>query len=505
MLKRIAICLFIGQLLCVEISFGQSVESGQSGQAASSASGDESVSGKVFSFPSRLLDRIQHKTADLNQQLTRQTEKYLEQMTRREDRIRKKLYRIDSTGTKNLFAHSSEQYAALAQKLKTDTGNRSASASGEYQPYTDSLRSTLGFLQANPQLLQASVGASVNPQLQRSVNELQALQAKLQDADQIKQYIRDRKEQISQYLSRYNNLPSSLTKEVQGMNQSLFYYSQQVREYRELLNSPNALEQKALTYLNQLPAFQDFMKKNGALAGLFGLPSGYGDPQGLVGLQTRDQISQLIQSQVAAGGAGGAAALQANLQSAQGQLDGYKDKLNQLGGGSGDLDMPNFKPNDQKIKALWKRLEYGTNFQTSRNNQYYPTVVDLGLTIGYRLGHGNSAGIGASYKVGLGNGWNHIAFSSNGLGIRSFIDVKIKASFFISGGFEYNYTTPFSAVQQLRNIDNWTKSGLIGVSKTVSVKSRVFKKTKLSLLWDMLSYSQRPQTQPVVFRVGYGF
>ncbi|MHA4811649.1 hypothetical protein ACX0G9_26370, partial [Flavitalea flava] len=262
---------------------------------------------------------------------------------------------------------------------------------------------------------------------------------------------------------------------------------------------------KALSLLNQLPAFQNFMKSNGALAGLFGLPGNYADPQALVGLQTRTQISQLIQSQVAAGGAGGAAALQTNIQSAQSQLDGYKDKLNKLGQGSGDIDMPNFMVNTQKTKTFWKRLEYGVNFQTSRNSQYYPMVADLGLSVGYRLGHGNILGFGLSYKAGLGNGWNHIAFSSNGGAIRSFLDIKLKGSLFLSGGFELNRTLPFSSIQQFRDMTYWTKSGLFGISKTISVKSRVFKKTKISLLWDFLSYSQKPQTQPVLFRVGYHF
>jgi hypothetical protein len=51
----------------------------------------------------------------------------------------------------------------------------------------------------------------------------------------------------------------------------------------------------------------------------------------------------------------------------------------------------------------------------------------------------------------------------------------------------------------------WTRSGLIGLSKTVSMKSRVFKKAQLQLLWDFLSYQQVPQTQPLVFRIGYTF
>ena len=465
----------------------------------------DSVSDKLINFPSKLFSRIQNKTTDLNKQLTDQTEKYLAKMAKREERLKKKLSRVDSTAAKNLFANSAQQYAALAQKLKQDTGSIHPSFSGDYQPYTDSLQGTLKFLQANPQLLNITGKIDLQAQLQSTLSQLQALQAKMQDADQAKAYIQERKQQIGQYISQHTTMSGLLGKQYQGMNQDLYYYSQQVRRYKEMLNNPDQLEQKALSLLNQLPAFQSFMKNNSQLGGLFNLPGNYSTPQGLEGLQTRDQVGQLVQGQVAAAGDGGAAALQSSLQSAQSQLDSYKDKLSKLGSGSGDIDMPNFKPNDQKTKSFWKRLEYGTNFQTTRNNYYFPTVSDLGLSVGYKLSNSSTIGIGASYKLGWGNGIQHIALSSQGAGLRSFIDIKIKSSFSATGGLEYNYTTPFTSYQQISQLKYWTQSGLIGVTKTVSMKSRVFKKTKVSLLWDFLSYQQVPKTQPVIFRVGYNF
>jgi hypothetical protein len=501
MLNKMTIGLLLGLLLVLTRAYGQE---------------DAAGADKALNFPSRLLGRIQHKTTDLEQQLTKQTEKCLQRMARREERMRKAMYRAgDSAAADHLFAHSAAQYAALAQKLRADTGSRKMAITGEYQPYTDSLQGMLAFLQGHGLSAEAvsapgksglgGLPPSMAGQLQASASQLQALQAKLQDADQIKQYIRDRKEQLSQYISQHTHLSSLLGKPCQGMNQDLYYYSQQVRGYKELLNNPDALEQKALSLLGQLPAFQAFMKDNSQLAGLFNLPGNYGSPQGVMGLQTRDQIGQLIQSQVASGGAGGAAALQSNLQSAESQLNTYKAKLSQLGSGSGDIDMPDFKPNDQKTKTFLKRIVYGVNFQTTRTNSYYPTVADLGLSLGYQLGHSNTVGVGFSYKIGLGNGWDHIAFSSQGVGLRAFADIKLKGSFFITTGMEYNYTTPFASLRQIRDPDYWTKSGLIGVSKTVSVKSRVFKQTKLSLLWDFLSYQQVPKTQAILFRVGYNF
>ena len=445
----------------------------------------DSVAGKVANFPSRLLNRLQARTNRLNSQLEQQTTTWLQKMQRREARLQKKLSATDSAGAQRLFANSQQQYAALIQKMRADTGGGSSSLKGTYLPYADSLQGMMKFLGAG--------------------GPTQALQAKMADATEVQAFVQQRKQQIGQYISQHTDLQNLLGKQYAGLNQDVYYYSQQLREYREMWQHPDQLEQKALTILNKLPAFQQFMKDNSQLGGLFHLPGNYATPESLAGLQTKDQVAGQIQGQVASGGPGGASALQSNLESAQSQLDGYKDKLDKLGQGNGNMDMPDFKPNDQKTKPFWKRLEYGVNFQTTHNNYYFPTVTDLGLSLGYKLGGSNSVGVGASYKIGWGNGIQHIAVSSQGVGLRSYLDIKIKKTWFAAGGFEYNYTTPFSSFQDLRQIERWTKSGLIGISKQVSVKGRFFKQTKLQLLWDFLSYQQVPKTQPVLFRIGYTF
>ncbi|MBS1662275.1 MAG: hypothetical protein JST68_14620 [Bacteroidetes bacterium] len=476
--------------LCGLVIFLLSASSAYSQGPNTNAQSPETTTDKVVGFPSRLLNKLQAKAAKADQEITRQTEKYIEKARHREEKLRQKLMKVDSNAAKQLFANSAQKYAELEQKLKTDSGTRNLT--GSYLPYLDSLQGTLSFLKKG-----TASGAGLN--------EATMLQSRLADADQAKAYVQQRKQEIGQYISQHTNLQTLLGKQYAGFNQDLYYYSQQLREYKEMWSNPDKLEQKALQLLNQLPAFQEFMKNNSQLAGLFRLPGSYGTPAALTGLQTRDQVNQLIQNQVAAGGPGATAALQSNLESAKGQLDGYKDKLDKLGQGNGDIDMPNFKPNDQKTKTFWNRLEYGANFQTARNNYFFPTTTDFGGSIGYKLGHGNVIGVGGSYKVGWGNGIQHISVTSQGVGMRSFLEVKIKSSFSATGGFEYNFATPFDSFQDLKQIERWTKSGLIGISKTVSMKGRYFKKTKLQLLWDFLSYQQVPRTQTILFRVGYVF
>jgi hypothetical protein len=465
--------------------------------------GQQGTVDKLLNFPSKLFLNIQAKAASLDKDFTCQTEKYLQHMATREARLQRKLYKLDSSAAKRLFAGSAERYAALAQKMRNDTGGHlDIPLSGEYQPYTDSLKCSLSYLQQNPALLKD--GAQWQA-LQNSISQLQQLQAKMRDAGDVNAFVAQRKQEISSYISQHAGLQNLLGPEFKGMNQDVYYYSQQVRVYREMLNDPDQLEQKALTLLDQLPAFQEFMKSNSQLAGLFNLPGNYGSPAGLTGLQTLSQVQNLIQGQLGSGGPGAMASLQSNLQSAQHQLDQFKNKLSALGGGSGDIAMPDFKPNEQKTKGFWKRLEWGTDLQTTRTNYFFPTMTDIGMTLGYRLNNSSTVGLGASYKIGWGSGINHIVVSGQGAGLRSFLDVKIKNGFSVTGGLEYNYTTPIVSLQQLRTLSYWTQSGLIGLSKTVPVKSRFLKQTKLQLLWDFLSYQQIPTTPPLIFRVGYNF
>jgi len=489
MFYKLALCLAAALCLATMVSHAQTIDS---------------AIDKLTNFPSKLFKRINGQAASLNQQLTSQTEKYLQRMARKESKLKAQLYKSDSAKAAALYPNDPQkQYAEFIRKFRQDSSRVFTSMGPEYLPHVDSLQGMLKFLSVNPSALNANPAQLVA--IQSSLAQFQQLQAKLQQADAIKQFIQSRKAQIQQYLSGYSQLPSGISNTFQRYNKEAYYYAEQVREYRQMLNDPDKMIQTALGLLNRLPAFSNFMKQNSFLAGLFSVPSGYDNPEGPVGFQTRDQVMAMIQSQVSQGGSSGASAIQNSLNTAQQDINSLHNKLSSLGGGSGGMDMPNFKPNDQHTKTFLKRLEYGTYFQTTPATTYYPSYSDLGLTISYNLGHSNSVGVGASYKLGWGQPIQHIALSSQGVGFRSFVDINLKKSFSLTGGYELNYLTPFSSFQDIRLLSRWTPSGLIGVSKTVSMKSTVFKKTQISLLWDFLSYEQTPRTQPVVFRVGYSF
>jgi hypothetical protein len=126
--------------------------------------------------------------------------------------------------------------------------------------------------------------------------------------------------------------------------------------------------------------------------------------------------------------------------------------------------------------------------------------LNIGLGVGYKLNDKSAVGAGIAYKLGMGT-IEHISFSHQGIGLRSYLDYKLKKAICVTGGYEMNYNAAFKNIEQLRSYSAWQRSGLVGLSKKYSIGKN--KKGEMKVLWDFLSYSQMPRTTPLIFRMGY--
>ena len=459
----------------------------------SAQSGGEDTS---IIIDARIADKYIHtldeKSARVTEQLDKQTEKYLAKLEKQEASIKKKLSKIDSLAANNIFADAKGRYEAIQNKLKDKSANL-MKKTGQYLPWLDSASTSLKFLEAsNP--VTGALGSNA-AKITGALSKVRELENQLRRAASVKEFIRQRKEYLKEQLQQYN-----LGSELKKYNQTAYYYTQQVSDYRQVLNDPEKAERKAFSLLRKIPAFEKFMQEHGELAGLFDVPQDYAT--NMAGLQTTASVQAIMQERIRGMGPNAQGDVQQSLGAAQAELSKLR---NQFPSSGSTEEMPDFKPKEQKTKTFLQRLEYGTNVQTVRSNSYFPATSDLALSVGYKLGEKNIVGIGASYKMGWGKDIRHIALSSEGIGIRSFADIKLKGSFFVSGGFEYNYQQAFYSIREIYSLNSWQQSGLLGISKIVSLKTKYFKKTKLQVLWDMLSYQQVPKTQAIKFRVGYSF
>lgn len=104
--------------------------------------------------------------------------------------------------------------------------------------------------------------------LKGSLSGVNQVQGKLQQSEQVKAFIQERKRQIKESLGSVTNLPKGLTNEFAVFQQEAYYYSALLREYRDVLNNPDKMVQKGFSLLSKLPAFTQFMRQNSELASL---------------------------------------------------------------------------------------------------------------------------------------------------------------------------------------------------------------------------------------------
>jgi hypothetical protein len=430
--------------------------------------------------PAAYAAKVQAKAAAIDASVTQKTNEYVQKLSNLEARILSKLQKLYPSRS-----------IALPPSPYTSWLSGGSSAPTSYVAGLDTMKTSLSFLQ-------------------QPTTQVTQLQGNLDQSALINQYIQERRQQLSALLAQYTNLPPSITNTFDQYKETAYYYRAQIQSYKDMLNDPSKIETTALTVLNKVPAWQQFLSRNSILASLFAAPPGGGTAPGALPvnpgvLQTRTQVQSLITQQISAGGPAAQQAVQQQMQAAQAQLTSLQNQITKYGssGGGADMDLPSgFQPNTQKTKTFLKRIEYGVNVQFARAAYSFPATANVGVTLGYKINDKSTIGTGLAYTAGMGTGWDHIQFSNQGIGLRSYMDWRIKKSYYVMGGYEENYMTQFSSIAVLRSVA-WQRSALIGLERKYKISSKL--QGNIQLLFDALYRQEIPQGQMIKIRVGYNF
>lgn len=451
--------------------------------------------------PVKYLNAVQNKIDKYSNRITGKTEKTLVKLSRWEKKIQSLLETVNPEAANNLFGPGKITFTVMLQKMREGQSVVNG-YKAQYNEYRDKLNTSLKYLSDQKDKINNDFVKPVKD-VTKKMNELEEDVA---STEAMEQFIKERKKQLIEVAMKYFGKNKYLNK----INKEAYYYAETLKNYKEIFTDPKKLEQTATTLLKKIPAFNEFIEKNSGLASLFGnsLSSGSGSTTATnnyaaLGYQSNASIVQALQQRNMSG-----PNIQQLTQTNASALNSPLQELkNHFPGSANSGDMPDFKPNEMKSKTFKQRLQVGTNFQFGKATNLLPGTADIGVQLAYKLNTKSSIGVGTGYKLGLGSGINNIKLSFAGIGLRSFVDWKLKGNFFINGGFEYNYNAAFKSFRDLPlfnsgNTSLWKPAALIGINKKYNL-GKV--KGNVMLLYDFLAKQKAPQTQPLVFRFGYNF
>lgn len=455
-------------------------------------------------FPDRFSKNVRNRITGFDKQITKRTDKALHRLIKQEERLKQQLSKSDKLAADKLFNKGIDSLKRMRATITSKTTKLAnpTSLTGAYFPYMDTLKTSLTFLQQGNAMPNTTI--KTPSQITDALAQVKAAEAKLQYSEKIKSYLAQRQHELRQQLTQYSGYDEA-KKELDKMGKEVYYYQAQIKGYKEMLSDPSRIEEEGTKLLRKLPAFQRFMMDNGALASVFMNKSS----TNLSGLQTRETVNKLLKDQMGLSNSDGSKIVEEHLQEARQELD----KLKQQATGEGDAGIPGFKPNGQKTKSLWQRIEIGTDCQFNKSNALLPSTGDFGLSIAYHAAKKGSVGIGGGWKLGMGKDINHIRITYEGISMRSFMEYAVWRGISIRGGWERTFLMKqinTEHLTELKKSSNWQQSALLGISKKMAIPLKVpmLKKKSASgnmqLLYDFLHDSHNPATPALQLRVGMG-
>jgi hypothetical protein len=437
---------------------------------------------------------VNKKSSHLQSKFEKQTTRYLKKLEREEKDILAKLSSVSSNAS-NLEEIIDSKYQNISDQI---TGKLPDLANGNYYiPLLDTIQTSFNFINQHAAVFGV---LSSSPKYKEALASLTGLQGKINQSEEIIRIAGKRQEELFAELNK-----AGLASQIKKYSKTVQYYQSQVSEYKEMLNNPDKVFSKTLAILQKMPAFQSFFRKNSALASMFRLPDNEPVvPANLTGMQTRADVMSIVQQRIGVS-ADNSDFFKQKALAGQDRLGSLKSKANEISRNGSELSIPDYKIDNQKTKSFRRRLVTGMNFQNTRQNGILPVTTDLAVSVGYMISDKIEVGTGVSGKIGWGKDISHIVITWQGIGLRSYFEIKANRSFYVTGGAEMNYRSEIREYAQLKNYSAWQASALMGAGKSFSLGSKFFKTAKISLLWDALSYKQVPRSQAILVRFGYNF
>ena len=330
--------------------------------------------------------------------------------------------------------------------------------------------------------------------------QLTELTDELNKAEKIKSLL----ETNLQHLSSFQKI-KNIEKQIAQYKRLSAGYNARIREAQELLKQPDNFGKRLLFELRQQPIFQKYFAKYSELARIFpSAESPTGNMTNITGLQQRDQLLEHIKMAIGSTSFDPIQLLQTNPEGGQ-QINPISQATQLLQNKIKAVSKSDYQDPIFKGLSFAKRIFFQTNVQSTSGNRWLPSHSNFAIGSGYKINPKAQLSAEIVWRMGWGQPIKNIHITHQGFGLRSFLDWKVKGQWWITGSYEKNHYPSYQTIAVASNDNGWRNSALMGISKTIAIKSKGMKKFKMQLLYDFLAPSQAPYTSPWKYRMGYTF
>lgn len=445
---------------------------------------------------SHYIDFKINKLSKYNGRLKRQQTSLLKKLKRKEDHLGSKLKRSDSVS----FARFKKQSVSYDSINKiSDAGNSATRIAKKKNAAIDSLRGVQTFVKDKS-------GNNGNiTEVQNQGTQLNELQGQLNFRAYVNELIAQRTTDLKNLVSPQHSSG------FKGIEKQVFYCRSRMNVFKEMQEDPTKLEEEAMEYLQGTQGFDKAIK--GATVGGPGSMESVKDASQLesLGFQTKKQLQTNLQQKFGNGLNDVSKQMSTQLtewQDRQKDLNNISETKKSLHSVKAPQKL-SFKVNPMRGLPFSKRLEKQYSFQTSPagTDGKQPAQVILSASVGFKHTPKLIYGIGVIGAAGLGQNWQNVRFTFEGVGTKVFATWNWNYGIGLYAGYEKIFKhaafvrnrdeSKEEIISSPHNTNHYSESVLIGLTKSYNMNNKY--NGSIRVLYDIW-WQQKGLRSPIVLQ-----
>lgn len=337
--------------------------------------------------------KLEKNAEQYQKRLKKCNKKYLESLAKEENKLKRKLDKINPDKSKALFSKSSNTF----QKLKSEN---------EKLENSKLASSKVKYLEGNPD--------SNKLNKTDTISLVNLLEENLKDQATVSKYINERRKILNENLKN-----DKCSAKLKSINKTSFYYKQQLTEYKNGYNKKDKIEKELERFvLKKSKINQINSRENDQNTNLNNWPNEN------LNLNKLKETQELLKRNIAKIDS-------LKKENVKNKILDSKEKIKQIkllnNTGftiSSTEDIPDFKPNIYKTKRFIDRISFAYDLDISNNIYYSKPIVKLALKLVYTISENDDISVGVVPNLTIGEK-NKPFFDYHGFDVRASANKRI--------------------------------------------------------------------------------